>query len=408
MSFLDVPGVKAGALDTSIEAKINDTGSATRAALNATYAPASLGTTKLDKTEAATTYAAAVKAFDVSQLFASISGYMYGNSWLAVANYSATQYPIRLTTKLGLASMGNKATSGYRMQDTASVAVKAGANQWTAGTKGVVVVGDLLNNLIEADDAVNRATALESCRALVAVLQASSRVEQTAFTYSTTPYAWVSTTSAQDYASGGSLALVGDTDGAYADITVTAGTSYLLMHGTDGTTWKSGKITVTQGGSTVGEKVLDGTARITPYTTNGLAPVVVKLTGLTAGTVRATYTLDGRTGTYCFLDALLPQSSTPPLVVLVKPPQVNASSHTAGKAALLTYLRTIPDTVAAEFPNVVVVDPHLHGWDPATMLGADLLHPNELGQETLANAVVATIKGEMLKTMRQERFGTLA
>ena len=38
MSFLDVPGVKAGALDTSIEAKINDTGSATRGALNATYA----------------------------------------------------------------------------------------------------------------------------------------------------------------------------------------------------------------------------------------------------------------------------------------------------------------------------------------------------------------------------------
>lgn len=40
MSFLDVPGVKAGALDTSIEAKINDTGSATRAALNSTYATA--------------------------------------------------------------------------------------------------------------------------------------------------------------------------------------------------------------------------------------------------------------------------------------------------------------------------------------------------------------------------------
>lgn len=36
MTFLDVPGVKAGALDTSIEAKINDTGSATRGALNAT------------------------------------------------------------------------------------------------------------------------------------------------------------------------------------------------------------------------------------------------------------------------------------------------------------------------------------------------------------------------------------
>jgi hypothetical protein len=389
-----------------VSAKVNFTSGASYDAANWDLSTNVAG--KLDKTEAATTYAGKAAAFDVSGLFGGINGFMYGNSWLAVANYSATQYPVRLTSKLGLASMGNLATSGYRMQDTAIIAVKAGAKQWTAGTKGVVVVGDLLNNLIEADDAVNRATALESCRALVALLQASSRIEQTAFTLSTTPYAWVNAASTQGYASGGTLALVGDVDGAYADITVGAGTQYLLLHGADGTTLKSGKITIMQGATNVGEKVLNGVARTTTYNTNGLAPVVVKISGHTAGTVRATYTLDGRTGTNCFLDALLPQSTTPPLVVLVKPPQVSASSHTAGKANLLTYLRTIPDTVAAEFPNVVVVDPHLYGWDPATCLGADLLHPNELGQETMANAVVSTIKAEMLKTMRQTRFGTLA
>lgn len=51
-SFLDVPGIKPAGLDVALTGKINDTGSATRGALNATYAPVSLGTTKLDKTEA--------------------------------------------------------------------------------------------------------------------------------------------------------------------------------------------------------------------------------------------------------------------------------------------------------------------------------------------------------------------
>ena len=53
MSFLDVPGVKAGALDTSIEAKINDTGSAIRGALNATYAPATGSPNYTSPTQAA-------------------------------------------------------------------------------------------------------------------------------------------------------------------------------------------------------------------------------------------------------------------------------------------------------------------------------------------------------------------
>lgn len=39
MGFLDIPSVKPGALDASVRDKINDAGSATRGALNATYAP---------------------------------------------------------------------------------------------------------------------------------------------------------------------------------------------------------------------------------------------------------------------------------------------------------------------------------------------------------------------------------
>jgi hypothetical protein len=43
---------------------------------------------------------------------------------------------------------------------------------------------------------------------------------------------------------------------------------------------------------------------------------------------------------YGMIDTMLPQSYTPPLVVLVKPVQPLAATH--NEPALLTYLRTSP------------------------------------------------------------------
>lgn len=54
--------------DTAIKDAINNTASETRGALNATYAPKSLETSKLDKTEAATTYATTATVADLPKL----------------------------------------------------------------------------------------------------------------------------------------------------------------------------------------------------------------------------------------------------------------------------------------------------------------------------------------------------
>jgi hypothetical protein len=121
-------------------------------------------TPKLDSSRAASNYAAklvetskldaATVAAEMATAFQGLSGYTYGNSWIAYVNYSATKYPLRLPAKWGFASIRNKANAGYRMQDTAvnafgkspTLTAPATAYPCTAGTKGVVVVGDLLNN----------------------------------------------------------------------------------------------------------------------------------------------------------------------------------------------------------------------------------------------------------------------
>jgi hypothetical protein len=57
MGFLDIPGVKPGALDAAVRDKINDPASNIATALNATYALKSeLPPTSLDGGNAASTY----------------------------------------------------------------------------------------------------------------------------------------------------------------------------------------------------------------------------------------------------------------------------------------------------------------------------------------------------------------
>lgn len=357
---------------------------------------------------------------DMATSFTGVSGYTYGNSWIAYANYGAQQYPLRLPAKMGFTSVANKANAGYRMQDTAvnafgttpTLTAPQTAYPWTAGTKGVVVVGDLLNNLIETDDQRNRDTALESCRALVALLSSETKTEDTSgsFTYSGT---WSTLTS--DQMSGGSSKYINPnlTDGLestqYVDIAVPAGVNYLTFWGSQGAAdgTRGATFLIREGATLLGTVPVDAKAYSTTLRANGgRAPVVFKVPGTTARTLRVTAKPPtGYSGVfYAIIDVMLTISATPPLVVLVKPVQTLAATH--NKPALLTYLRTVPDTVAAEFSNVIVIDP-ASGWDPATMLGADLLHPNELGQEFLANKVVAGVKAEMLRRTRTTAFGTL-
>jgi hypothetical protein len=83
-------------------------------------------------------------------------------------------------------------------------------------------------------------------------------------------------------------------------------------------------------------------------------------------------------GTGPFLDYIGVVSPTPPRIVVVKGvnmlPGGYADVPGAGSGQFDAYNAVI-DTVAAELPNVSVCDPRT-GWVPATMVGADSVHPN--------------------------------
>lgn len=51
---------------------------------------------------------------------------------------------------------------------------------------------------------------------------------------------------------------------------------------------------------------------------------------------------------------------------------------------------SIIDTIAALYPNVVAIDLMKLGWNAATMLDSDNLHPNDLGLLFIAGKITDT------------------
>jgi hypothetical protein len=327
--------------------------------------------------------------------------YDWGNSWLAGS--PASSYAQIAADALGCSGHVSFATSGYRMQDTSqSMIGPVDGQPWVSRTGGVVLIGDLLNNLIEADTSANRAAASEGLRASVATLCAGARVEQSGFTFSN----FLDTANAKTYASGGSIAIASSSTATATIPVAFPGTNYLLLAGLSGTNGERGGIfTIKQGGVTLATKDTD--AR-TVYGKNArdYNNVAVRLPDLAAGTLDVTYSTSGRPSpTYGVIDALLPQMQTPPLIIVVKPIQTTINTH--DKPALLAYLRTVPDTIAAEFgSHVLVVDP-APGWDPSTMLQSDGLHPNALGHAHIAAAVVEAIQRRIQRYIMLQSLGTM-
>jgi hypothetical protein len=119
-------------------------------------------------------------------------------------------------------------------------------------------------------------------------------------------------------------------------------------------------------------------------------PQVTKLTGLTPGSHVIKQTKTDATSLNVFSDAIFVEVANPvPVLLLIDPlpdparwglttPQYNTT--VANRALLIPVLQS----VAAEFSNVVVVDPALN---PTTDLGTDGIHPNDAGMRKIADAL---------------------
>lgn len=344
--------------------------------------------------------AARINALDVSAAYSGQVLDARGPSWVEFGPDGQPPFPELLPAVLGFASVINHGRAGRRDQDNAQLMVDTTNNAyaWDTAFNGVGLIHGG-NNLIEADTAANRRAALESWRVMAALMSASARVEQTGWTFRPNANGdnWV-TDSAQPYASGGT-ATIGFHHGLQVDIPVPAGTSYLLCHGTDTNAARGATLRISQNGVEVAVKSLDGTTVITPNeANNGVSPVVVRLPNLRAGTVTVTVDHAGLSGqVLAIIDALLPQSATPRPIIGVKPVTLAAPTH--DKPDLLAFLRAVPDIIRDEFPNFLAVDPQ-PGWNPATMLLGDGLHPNVAGTIEHRDAIVTGV--------RADQFGRLA
>lgn len=347
-------------------------------------------------------------ALDVSRAFAGQTLQVRGNSWVDGGGEYAPPYTTLLPAALGFAAISGKGLNGRRAQDNAQVMV-ASSNPLAFDTSfmGPLLVNDLGNNLIEPDVAANRSAAWESLRVILALAGATRRVEQSGWVYrdNANGESW-GPDNAQAYASGGSIR-AGFFTGLQVDIPVTAGTSYLLCHGVARSTGGRGAtIRVVQNGVQIAAKSLDDITIATPppnEASSGVSPAVVRLPNLVDGIVTVTVDQMGVAGAVALIDALLPQSPTPRLVMVTKPPTISSPSHQ--KPALAAYLRGLPDAARAEFgDHVFVIDPE-PGWNPATMLGADGLHPTVLGTQHVRDAFILASRSRANAYLMRQVFG---
>lgn len=304
--------------------------------------------------------------------------------------------------------------SGSRMQQTffdvlAATTGSVSGSTWSASRTGPVVIDCELNDAYNTNGS-NVAQALtaqgvsnygDALRATLAVLSASSRVEQTA---GTTSGVWSTNTDGRF--SGGSN-IETQAQNAYIDLPVTVGAS--------GVVWLISYIlNVAQGSGLTGafDISVDGvlhtsiaagtslfdvakSARGPETMTFGVKPI--RLAGITPGarTIRVKKT-DAGTGRV-YVDCILVESSAPPVVVVVKDPDPNTTGSAPSSAvdpssnrtiivANLPLLGTEIDSVLADFANAIAVGSDI---TTAGISAVDGEHPNDLGMVQLAAEVSA-------------------
>lgn len=314
----------------------------------------------------------------------------YGDSWTAsdIENTPGLRAIQQLHAALELGTLTNRAVNGSRAGDAARRAVGTDGT-FTPGSAELAVVAVGLNDLLQADTAVQRASTVNHLRALLAVLSAAERIDNSAATAVTGTWAGVGPNATM---SGGAAATT-STNGATATYAITTpGTYYLLTFGLEpgfaGT--GGGILTVTQGATTLGVVDLDSQHVNTLTLTQGFGPLALRLENVVAGDLVVTFSNAGRPGAVGYIDGFVRIDDDPPTVLAVKPVEVPSALY--AKPALLAHIRDAYDTLAAELGDHVVVCDPAAGWNAAGMIGPDGIHPNDAGMTHLADAYVAALE----------------
>jgi hypothetical protein len=337
--------------DTAIAAAVTNSGSASRAALNATYATASALAGKADSSAVA----GKLDIFGALEAVPFINfGDSYGNGSQGADQVSRPFN--RLSVRHRTQTLNVKSVAGTRMDEIAA----AVAANWTPNSRGLVGISDgVLNDEVQYGDTTGVPTTREAFRTALAYLtaRAVSAYNSAAFTYAAGWTAGTSSTAASTF-----------------DFAFTATTGYLLVNFVTGA---GGTLTIRAvGGATVATVSTGG------YKQNFTGAVKIPGAGTGPATFRAT--LDSGTVTVVGVAAGSPY---PPVILWDKPAQFN--SDTTRLARVNAYLSACA-AILTDFPTVIQVDMGA-GWDYTTMISEDGLHRNDAGNLFAANRISAEL-----------------
>lgn len=323
----------------------------------------------------------------------------YGHSFLAeqgltdTGGYYARQAAARLgltypTAPGGTANALKRAVGGSRAEDM--VVQVMNGNPYAAGTKSLIVMQCLINSArLHGNDPVAVNSATQALRAALATICASSRVEETDPAFAYNP---AFTSAASSSASGGNWKFNVST-GAYVEVVTPPTPAYIIFTGKQAA---GPTITVTDSSNAGAVTSFDLSYQITASPDTPTSnPYAYKVpTALQGHTLRFTKSDAGASS--ITVDVMLPQSADAPRVVLMKEPYLLDYSRSTmfpnGSDAALDAFNAIIDTMAAEFPNVIVADPNKAGyWDKTIHIGSDGVHPNQAGHDALARTVVDAV-----------------
>jgi hypothetical protein len=338
---------------------------------------------KLDTTVASSTYARLVERYSGRNL------YIYGNSYAIGTGASLTSldFTTLLAAELDMTEI-NRAVGGEQTYQTLNRAMSDPDSTRTLTVPtdaGLFVFCSAIND-VRRDGVVQAGVLLSthSLHALIALVSAEARIEETAFTF--TGAGWSAPVAAGgDYRFSGGFGRYTETLNEYVECAFSGDAITNYGFAFPGTTRS---LTV--------EYKVDGVAVRTVNYANDRSPAATgrewprfaeRLSGFGPGahTLRVTKTagVDAM-----WVDLMTQPALNPPPIVIVPPLPLavytaDAPFNNGSDAAVALNVRQLGG-IAAAYKNVRVA---AVAWNPATMIAGDTVHPNDLGHAAISAAV---------------------
>lgn len=309
-----------------------------------------------------------------------LPGWAFGASYIAgppTASGDGARFCDRFVSRMRLRSLTNLGVSGADIW----AIVKTVLDNWVAGTSYGVVMANLCGNNLQNDGTHIQQDLVASIRLYLAILNSSARFEDTS---SSMVFAGTWSASSGDSQASSNTSHTTSNVGDYVDLYVPSDPCYVAIKYGQAS---NGVITATRNsdGAVVGTFDTSG-ASFTPVQGG------IRLAGLGGSTtVRLTLT----SGNLMTVDCILPQTTTPPLVIWVQEPDVPANSSTQNTVQdTLTY-PAIQTMINAEFPATLTATQG-SGWDPVlgTIVGGE--HISDWGNWYIAGRMVAAVEAANL------------